>query len=37
VRRGTTRNGVFGAKMMWNYIDDFRAIVDVARRGMRSA
>jgi LPS sulfotransferase NodH len=24
VRRGTTRNGVFGAKMMWNYIDDFR-------------
>jgi LPS sulfotransferase NodH len=25
LRLGTTRNGVFGAKMMWNYIDDFRA------------
>jgi len=25
LRRGTTRNGVFGAKMMWNYFDDFRA------------
>ena len=24
---GTTRNGVFGAKMMWNYFDDFRARV----------
>lgn len=24
VQRGTTRNGVFGAKMMWNYLDDFR-------------
>jgi LPS sulfotransferase NodH len=24
LRRGTTRNGVFGAKMMWNYFDDFR-------------
>jgi LPS sulfotransferase NodH len=24
LRLGTTRNGVFGAKMMWNYIDDFR-------------
>lgn len=23
--RGTTPNGVFGAKMMWNYLDDFRA------------
>lgn len=22
--RGTTVNGVFGAKMMWNYFDDFR-------------
>lgn len=25
--RGTSRNGVFGAKMMWNYFDDFRARV----------
>ena len=25
LQRGTTRNGVFGAKMMWNYFDDFRA------------
>jgi LPS sulfotransferase NodH len=25
--RGTGRNGVFGAKMMWNYFDDFRARV----------
>jgi LPS sulfotransferase NodH len=25
VQRGTTANGVFGAKMMWNYLDDFRA------------
>jgi len=25
LRRGTTPNGVFGAKMMWNYFDDFRA------------
>jgi len=24
VKRGTTPNGVFGAKMMWNYFDDFR-------------
>jgi LPS sulfotransferase NodH len=24
LRRGTTNNGVFGSKMMWNYIDDFR-------------
>src|SRR4051812_12779199 len=24
VQRGTTSNGVFGAKMMWNYFDDFR-------------
>ena len=24
LHRGTTRNGVFGAKMMWNYLDDFR-------------
>jgi LPS sulfotransferase NodH len=27
LQRGTTRNGVFGAKMMWNYFDDFRARV----------
>jgi len=25
LQRGTTHNGVFGAKMMWNYFDDFRA------------
>src|SRR5690349_14691892 len=25
--RGTTVNGVFGAKMMWNYFDDFRTRV----------
>lgn len=24
LRRGTSPNGVFGAKMMWNYFDDFR-------------
>ncbi|MET0147245.1 MAG: Stf0 family sulfotransferase [Ilumatobacteraceae bacterium] len=24
LQRGTTSNGVFGAKMMWNYFDDFR-------------
>ena len=24
LQRGTTGNGVFGAKMMWNYFDDFR-------------
>src|SRR3712207_8522266 len=24
-RRGTTPNGVFGAKMMWAYLDDFLA------------
>jgi LPS sulfotransferase NodH len=24
LHRGTTPNGVFGAKMMWNYLDDFR-------------
>ena len=24
LQRGTTRNGVFGSKMMWNYFDDFR-------------
>jgi LPS sulfotransferase NodH len=24
LQRGTTLNGVFGAKMMWNYLDDFR-------------
>src|SRR4051812_35867023 len=24
VQRGTSSNGVFGAKMMWNYFDDFR-------------
>src|SRR3954447_15813923 len=23
VQRGTSSNGVFGAKMMWNYFDDF--------------
>src|SRR5690242_11782657 len=23
IQRGTTSNGVFGAKMMWNYFDDF--------------
>jgi len=27
IQRGTSRNGVFGAKMMWNYFDDFRARV----------
>ena len=27
LQRGTTANGVFGAKMMWNYLDDFRARV----------
>lgn len=27
LQRGTTRNGVFGAKMMWNYFDDFRSRV----------
>jgi LPS sulfotransferase NodH len=25
LQRGTTHNGVFGSKMMWNYFDDFRA------------
>jgi trehalose 2-sulfotransferase len=24
LQRGTTPNGVFGAKMMWNYLDDFK-------------
>jgi LPS sulfotransferase NodH len=24
LERGTTRNGVFGAKMMWNYLDEFK-------------
>jgi trehalose 2-sulfotransferase len=24
LQRGTSRNGVFGSKMMWNYFDDFR-------------
>jgi LPS sulfotransferase NodH len=24
LQRGTTLNGVFGAKMMWNYLDDFK-------------
>jgi trehalose 2-sulfotransferase len=24
LQRGTTPNGVFGAKMMWNYLDEFR-------------
>jgi LPS sulfotransferase NodH len=27
LQRGTTPNGVFGAKMMWNYFDDFRTRV----------
>jgi LPS sulfotransferase NodH len=27
LHRGTSRNGVFGSKMMWNYFDDFRARV----------
>jgi trehalose 2-sulfotransferase len=27
IHRGTTPNGVFSAKMMWNYFDDFRARV----------
>jgi trehalose 2-sulfotransferase len=27
LRLGTSRNGVFGAKMMWNYFDDFRGRV----------
>ena len=27
LQRGTSNNGVFGAKMMWNYFDDFRARV----------
>ena len=27
LQRGTSRNGVFGAKMMWNYFDDFRSRV----------
>jgi trehalose 2-sulfotransferase len=27
LRRGRSPNGVFGAKMMWNYFDDFRARV----------
>jgi LPS sulfotransferase NodH len=27
LQRGTTSNGVFGAKMMWNYFDDFRGRV----------
>lgn len=25
LQRGTSPNGVFGAKMMWNYFDDFRS------------
>lgn len=25
LQRGSTPNGVFGSKMMWNYFDDFRA------------
>ncbi len=25
LQRGTTPNGVFGSKMMWNYFDDFRS------------
>ena len=24
LERGTTGNGVFGAKMMWNYLDEFK-------------
>lgn len=27
LQRGTSDNGVFGTKMMWNYFDDFRARV----------
>jgi trehalose 2-sulfotransferase len=27
LQRGTSRNDVFGAKMMWNYFDDFRSRV----------
>jgi LPS sulfotransferase NodH len=27
LQRGTTLNGVFGAKMMWNYLDDFKVRV----------
>ena len=27
LQRGTSPNGVFGAKMMWNYFDDFRSRV----------
>jgi LPS sulfotransferase NodH len=27
LQRGTSSNGVFGAKMMWNYFDDFRTRV----------
>jgi trehalose 2-sulfotransferase len=27
LQRGTSSNGVFGAKMMWNYFDDFRGRV----------
>ena len=27
LHRGTSSNGVFGAKMMWNYFDDFRGRV----------
>jgi trehalose 2-sulfotransferase len=27
LQRGTSPNGVFGAKMMWNYFDDFRGRV----------
>jgi LPS sulfotransferase NodH len=27
IHRGTTPNGVFSSKMMWNYFDDFRARV----------
>ncbi len=25
LQRGTTLNGVFGSKMMWNYLDDFKS------------
>jgi LPS sulfotransferase NodH len=28
VQRGTTPNGVFGSKMMWNYFNDFRERVE---------
>ena len=35
LQRGTSPNGVFGAKMMWNYFDDFRDRVAGASRARR--